>query len=350
MNGRTISNTSRARAAALVGAALAAGAQAHAALGDDAVNFCLQVREQVFACKDEFAEAFVARRNPPPEQRMALWGQALAEITEDGSGALEPRQRKCQEWTDKKRGQFGGGDGRARLVALQKQVAACTAKAACTARVECMMSLPLFEPSAPAPSGPPSPAPETRLGDGRVAGRVVDARSGAAVVGVEVRLLAMTSKRLLVPVRTDGNGAFVMEGAPVSEPVKLVFVGDRRSYVIERRLVPSPTAALDVGVVRLMPGDFQARVREGTWRGVTGIKVSEDESATVAAVDPGTPADRAGIKRGDRILAIEGQDLRGLPFGGIEWRMRGRPGTSVSVTVQTPGAPARTATLARIPD
>jgi C-terminal processing protease CtpA/Prc len=75
---------------------------------------------------------------------------------------------------------------------------------------------------------------------------------------------------------------------------------------------------------------------------------SEDDKATVAQARPGTPADKAGVKTGDAILSIDGKDMRGLGHGVLEWYLRGKPGSPVTVTVQTPGEAPRTVSFNRI--
>ena len=52
---------------------------------------------------------------------------------------------------------------------------------------------------------------------------------------------------------------------------------------------------------------------------------------------PGKPADRAGIRKGDRILAIDGESTEGLTPADFEVvldRMRGKPGTPLELTLQ----------------
>ena len=47
----------------------------------------------------------------------------------------------------------------------------------------------------------------------------------------------------------------------------------------------------------------------------------------------GTPAYRAGVLAGDRIMAIDGESTKGLSLGGAVKRLKGAPGTEVSLTV-----------------
>jgi len=63
-----------------------------------------------------------------------------------------------------------------------------------------------------------------------------------------------------------------------------------------------------------MPGD-----------GLIGVRVAP--SGRVARVRPGSPADRCGISKGDKIVCVDGRtDVVG--------RIHGKPGTSVLLTVR----------------
>ena len=53
---------------------------------------------------------------------------------------------------------------------------------------------------------------------------------------------------------------------------------------------------------------------------------------------PDGPAVAAGIRAGDRIVKIEGQSTQGLSLKDAVERIRGKPGTSVTLTIQHPGA------------
>jgi len=76
---------------------------------------------------------------------------------------------------------------------------------------------------------------------------------------------------------------------------------------------------------------------EGRFAGI-GVEVDfKDEAAVVLAPIEGSPAFRAGIRRGDRIVAVDGESLRALPPTEVISRMRGRPGTEVELTVTREG-------------
>jgi hypothetical protein len=94
------------------------------------------MRELIFECKEEFADVFVAMRNPPAEQRAALRKTALEEITADGSGPLPPRRQACEGMA-----RAGKNLGEDWLTEAQKKMDTCAAISDCKARVPCVQSL-----------------------------------------------------------------------------------------------------------------------------------------------------------------------------------------------------------------
>ena len=80
--------------------------------------------------------------------------------------------------------------------------------------------------------------------------------------------------------------------------------------------------------------------------GILTIPVPERERITVVLVFPGSPAERAGLRAHDSILAIDGKPV--LDEKGFRRDLFiGPEGTEVEVTVQTPGEAARQVTLIR---
>lgn len=75
--------------------------------------------------------------------------------------------------------------------------------------------------------------------------------------------------------------------------------------------------------------------------GGIGVQVEDIEGLiTVVAPIAGTPGDRAGILRGDVIVAVDGTDARGWKLDELIGRLRGKPGTEVKVTMER-GSPVR---------
>jgi len=83
-------------------------------------------------------------------------------------------------------------------------------------------------------------------------------------------------------------------------------------------------------------GIFQGDT-EGHFGGV-GVEVDfSTDFATVIAPIEGSPAERAGIRPGDRIVAIDGQSVRSKSPADLVRTMRGEPGTKVRLTIRREG-------------
>ncbi len=99
-------------------------------------------------------------------------------------------------------------------------------------------------------------------------------------------------------------------------------------------------AKLDPHSSYLPPEDysiFQSDT-EGKFGGV-GVEVDFGvDWVTVIAPIEGSPAERAGVRPGDRIIAIDHASVRGKSAADLVRRMRGASGTKVLLTISRPGA------------
>jgi carboxyl-terminal processing protease len=68
--------------------------------------------------------------------------------------------------------------------------------------------------------------------------------------------------------------------------------------------------------------------------GVQINKPAVDAPIEVVRVYPGTPAERAGIKEGDKIVTVDGQDVTNLQSDEVANKVRGAEGTPVTIGVQ----------------
>jgi carboxyl-terminal processing protease len=113
---------------------------------------------------------------------------------------------------------------------------------------------------------------------------------------------------------------------------------DRERLV--RGAIKGMVAELDPHSSYLPRQDF-AVFQQDTRGRFGGIGVEVDFTAdfvTVIAPIDGSPAQRAGIRSGDRIIAIDGALVRNKSPEGLVRQMRGEPGTQVTVTVRREGA------------
>ncbi len=82
--------------------------------------------------------------------------------------------------------------------------------------------------------------------------------------------------------------------------------------------------------------DFQMGL-DGNFGGV-GMKIEKlGDYVTVIAPLPGTPAEKAGIQAGDRIIKVNNEDVVGVTLQKAVELIRGEPGTSVKLTVVRDG-------------
>jgi carboxyl-terminal processing protease len=101
------------------------------------------------------------------------------------------------------------------------------------------------------------------------------------------------------------------------------------------RVLDPHSAFLDPQQVQILTSDS-----EGRYGGV-GVEIDvQDGWLTVVSAFAGGPADRAGVKPGDRFLRIAGEEARDLPVEEAQERMRGAPGTQIKVILRRPSADA----------
>lgn len=86
--------------------------------------------------------------------------------------------------------------------------------------------------------------------------------------------------------------------------------------------------------------DFQAGTN-GTFGGVGIVITEEDGYIVVVAPIKGTPGDRAGLRPRDRIIRVDGRDIRGVDMDTAAQLMRGKPGTEVVLEIERDDATLR---------
>lgn len=76
---------------------------------------------------------------------------------------------------------------------------------------------------------------------------------------------------------------------------------------------------------------------EGNYEGIGIFVELRNGLPTVVSPIPNTPADRAGLKPGDVIVAVDGRSIQAVPLDQVISWVRGPSGTQVTLTVQRPG-------------
>lgn len=181
-------------------------------------------------------------------------------------------------------------------------------------------------------------------------GTLVDAETGEPVPGLKVGVGAATGRVDLgrggkggQKDVSDAQGRFVVEGAPTGKiRVIVTSAGMARSNygttALSYRIEPEPRVQ-DLGRIELVedrlarseePGDLGFKIKE-----LEPDVEPEDVRRVVAVVRPGGPAEAAGLKVGDEIANIDGQDVRGVESYRYTKLVRVPAGTTVSLGVET---------------
>lgn len=85
----------------------------------------------------------------------------------------------------------------------------------------------------------------------------------------------------------------------------------------------------------------------GEFSGVGMTVVGRKRGLLVAGVFKGSPAKKGGIRPGDLIVEVNGHSIAGEPSDLATARIKGRPGTSVRLTIKRPGRSPHTVRLKR---
>ncbi len=94
--------------------------------------------------------------------------------------------------------------------------------------------------------------------------------------------------------------------------------------------------SLKDGHTSFMTPDEARRRNETSFAGI-GVVMSRpqgNQPPLIAEIFPNSPARSSGLKRGDRIIGVDGQDVTGRPVGEIAQLIRGQPDTQVRVQVR----------------
>ncbi|WP_338768903.1 S41 family peptidase [Massilia sp. METH4] len=128
------------------------------------------------------------------------------------------------------------------------------------------------------------------------------------------------------------------------------YVGEADKKKLFTEAIRGMMASLDPHSRYLDKSDLEdlERINSGKYVGI-GVGVDmQNGQILIRDVFEGGPADKAGIRRGDSIVAIDGSPLFGLRDNQIASRMHGEPGTTVELTLAKRGStPLRTITVTR---
>jgi carboxyl-terminal processing protease len=83
--------------------------------------------------------------------------------------------------------------------------------------------------------------------------------------------------------------------------------------------------------------EFQAQLTGTQYEGIGAYVDTTREYLTIIAPMMGSPAEKAGLKPGDQIIAIDGEDMTGIDGELVRQKVLGPAGTKVRLTIKRPG-------------
>ena len=127
----------------------------------------------------------------------------------------------------------------------------------------------------------------------------------------------------------------------LAEIIEQVYVGESDREAMEDAAAAAMVDSLgDRWSYYMTKADYAAYMEQMTnsYVGVGMIvQLNEEGYVTILRVEEGGPAKEAGVQAGDTLIAVEGQDIKGLDINETKNRVRGEEGTRVSLTVLREG-------------
>lgn len=84
--------------------------------------------------------------------------------------------------------------------------------------------------------------------------------------------------------------------------------------------------------------DALAKMTTGEWGGIGSFILERDGATYISEPIEGSPAHKAGLRAGDRIVRVDTASTAGMKSGEVSTRLKGQPGTDVHVEVVRPFA------------
>jgi protocatechuate 3,4-dioxygenase beta subunit len=165
-----------------------------------------------------------------------------------------------------------------------------------------------------------------------VSGVVTDRESRRPIAGATVRLDGVTGTGTGARTTTDDAGRYTIDGTPTGAFSLRFSHTEYRERIepLDARGQKTVTANVD-----LAPrGDGPS----SEWTGIGATLAQGGKFVEVVSLFDGGPAATAGVKVGDRIVAVEGEDMEGATVGQCVTKLRGPEGSRVRVTLGRDGS------------
>ena len=126
--------------------------------------------------------------------------------------------------------------------------------------------------------------------------------------------------------------------------VRTFFVDSIADSTLYEHAMVGMLRELDDPYTLYLPPNRLQRLTEQTTGNYIGIGAQiqrRDDYPMIIAPFPGSPAERAGLKTGDRVVEIDSMKTRGWTTEEVTRALRGPPESNVKVVIERPGYPAR---------
>ena len=130
----------------------------------------------------------------------------------------------------------------------------------------------------------------------------------------------------------------------VVEHVRTYFVDSIADSTLFEHAMVGMLRELNDPYTLYLPPNRLRRLTEQTTGNYIGIGAQiqrRDEYPMIIAPFPGSPAERAGLRTGDRVVEIDSMKTRGWTTDEVTRALRGPPGSEVTVVIERPGDPTR---------
>ncbi len=123
--------------------------------------------------------------------------------------------------------------------------------------------------------------------------------------------------------------------------IKSTYVNDPDLDRLSEGAIEGMLKRLDPHSIYIPPAEQEkiAEVDQGEFEGIGISFVIQNELITVISPITGTPAERLGIRSGDRIIEIDGENAFGITSEEVFKKLRGPKGTTVKVKIAREGVP-----------
>ena len=177
--------------------------------------------------------------------------------------------------------------------------------------------------------------------------RAILALTAAFLLGAVVTSLPVTRTALS---QNDGDGASLEDLQDVMKQVQGTYVEEVSRDKLIRSAIDGMVSDLDPHSGYLDPEQYKSMQvnTQGEYGGL-GLRVTEQEDGFIEVIAPieGTPAAASDIKAGDLIVAVEDTPTQQLDLSAAVKKMRGEPGSEITITLRRSGQEPFKVTLQR---